>query len=252
MQKKVFITIVLLFGCAAISIAQEGADAANTKLKPSASGWYWGFGGSIEAGGIYVLESAGLDAVARAGYGTLGRDSITAIFSLEGVLSRPGIVDIGLGLSYLGGGSIVWSDCFGHLGDSFCFYPDSLAVQAEVRPTFAFLGGVQPFVGGGYSLTNGLVDDVGDGFVNGWGPFVMGGLDLFSSFGMKNPVFAYQDGFFFGLRASVTYRFPYAYGFKVDGGLSDPAMSDFFGGTFSATNLSFGIGLAIGAAPTPL
>jgi|GEM_PF-2609268 len=241
------LTLLLFAALPCLGQTMPGASSG------SAQSWAWGLDASIEMGGMFILDSSGFDAMARDGYGSIGRDSITALFTLGAVLSRPRIVDLCLNLSYLGGGSFVWSEMFGHPEWEFSLYSDSLGIQLEIHPTLAFLHGIEPFAGAGWSLTNGLVDEVGDGFVRGWGPYVMGGLELFNDFGLKRTFLDRSGGTFFGLRASVYYRFPYAYSFKV-GAFPDPspAIVDYFSDSFPARSLAFGIGLYIGYAGWPL
>jgi hypothetical protein len=134
-----------------------------------------------------------------------------------------------------------------------------LGIQAEIQPIFSFLRGFHPFIGAGYSLTNGLVDDIGDGFVAGRGPFVVGGLYILNSLGLAPYLPFYRDSrSYVGLRISVYYRFPYDYDFRMDwdessqnynGPVDTSVMRSFFETTsFAMDSLSFAVELSLGMA----
>ena len=121
------------------------------------------------------------------------------------------------------------------------------------------LHGFHPFPGFGYSITNGLIDDFGDGFVMGRGAFIVGGLCIFNSLGLYPYLpFSIDEDWFFGLRISAYYRFPYNYQFRLDwdefsanymGPADIDTMRAFFENTFSAENIVIGVGISIGGVP---
>ncbi len=216
---------------------------------------HWGFFGSLEMGGMYLLGD-GLKLIEDNGYGTIGKESI--IVSLTGGISirKPELFDTSLVISYAGGGSFLWDDIFGEEGNFFPLHGDSFSLQIEAQPLFPLLQGFHPFIGGGYSLTNGLIDEYGDGFVDGKGPFIVGGMYIFNSLGLSPLLpFEISKNGFFGIRISIYYRFPYKYNFKLDweefqenyfGPADIDAMEAFFDNTFQADSLMFSIGLSLG------
>jgi hypothetical protein len=218
----------------------------------------WGFSGSLEMGGMRV-SGEGLDMVAQSGHGTIDGDSLVVLMSGGVNFRKLEAYDLALTVSYLGGGAFVWDEIFGDPYSSFLLYGDSLAVQLEVQPLFPWLSGFQPFLGAGYSLTNGLVDELKDGFVRGRGPFIVGGLYILNNFGLESILPFYTDvNHYFGIRISAYYRFPYAYDFRLDwdefstnytGPADLPAMESFFDNTFSAGSIAIGIGLSLGYMP---
>ena len=244
---RAFVLLVLVSG---IAVAEDsGADEVFRA--------YWGFSGSIEMAGMFLDEGA-LQSVYQQGYGTVGTSSGVVLFTAGVNYRRPRVVDLALSISYLGGGSFDWDDLFGDYGNSFNLYADSFAAQIEIQPLFAWLHGIHPFIGGGYAFTNGLVDDIGEGFVGGDGPFVVGGLYILNSFGLT-PMLENGDKVYAGIRISLYYRLPYAYGFDIDwtvvegyySGTSDfSALRSFFeGASVPARGFAFGVGLGFGYAP---
>lgn len=248
---------LLLLVCLSVSLSAFAQKSAEPE--PAVSNTpVWGFSGSLGIGGMR-LSGDGLDPVREAGYGNLSKESIT-MQATGGVICRvPGLLDVSLLLSYLGGGSFMWEDIFGDYGSDFSLYGDSLGVQVELQPTFPFLRGFQPFIGAGCSLTNGLVDDYQDGFVAGRGPFIVGGLYVLNSLGLDPYLPFYRDeASFFGLRISVYYRFPYNYRFRMDwdeysqnyvGPVDANIMRDFFENTtFTMSSLAFAVELCLGGS----
>ncbi len=215
----------------------------------------WGFSGSIEMGGMFIFGNS-FDSVNSAGFGTIGRESIIAHLTAGINLRKPEFLDSALIISYAAGGSFLWEDIFGMPGSQFPLYGDVFALQLEVQPLFKFLNGFHPFIGGGYSFTNGLIDDFGDGFTKGLGPFAVAGINIFNSMGLERlfPFVVTPDAFF-GLRISLYYRFPYEYEFKLDwnefganyAGASDVnSIKSFFDRTFPAESFLFSAGFSIG------
>lgn len=255
-MKRIGLFIILSFYSVLFAAGQEVPEK-------SAQDPCWGFSLSIEMGGMR-LSGTGLDKVEQAGFGTLGRDSIVAIFSAGADYRIPDVLDAALTFSYLGGGSFYWNDLFGQTGNDFSLFGDSLAVQIEIQPLMPALKGFHPFLGAGYSLTNGLVDNIGDGFVKGRGFFLAGGLYIFNALGLYPYLPFYTDKeSSFGLRISLYYRFPYKYSFRMDW---DEYQSYYGGGTeyfaelrrffeneqFLCGSLAFGVGVSLGYYPFKL
>ena len=250
-MKKVF---VLLCSYIVICAQVYADDAGEDGLKKA----FWGFSGSLEIG-YAEISGDGLESIAAGGYGTINGGSLVML-ATGGLNYRIiNAFDTALYISYLGGGAFQWEDIFGDIGSDFSLYGDSLSVQVEFQPLFSWLSGFHPFIGGGYSFTNGLVDEIGDGFVRGSGPFVVAGLYILNNFGLGPFLpFYTQSNHFFGLRISAYYRFPFSYDFKLDWDAFadhyyDPTDIDvirsFFGETFAAGSFSIGIGLSLGYLP---
>ncbi|HCM26358.1 MAG TPA: hypothetical protein DIC34_07430 [Treponema sp.] len=259
-MRRTFAAVACAFALAAAAMGQETqAQEAAQEAAPGAAPGAWRFGlmGTIEMGGMSVRGS-GFDRIEENGYGTISGDSVVALFSGGCFFRKPEIVDVAFLFSYLAGGSFVWDGILGIQGSSFSLYGDSLAAQVEFHPLFPFLNGIRPFAGAGYSLTNGLVDEIGDGFVSGTGPFALAGLDVVSWFGKPNALFSDDGKGFAALRLSLYYRIPYEYDFKLgwnefssnySGAAPIDDLKDFFSGSFPAESIAFGIGLSIGFSP---
>lgn len=254
MKRLVFIILISL-AVSSILLAQPTGNDATKEPR-------WGFSGSIEMGGLR-LSGEGFDLVRDEGYGTVGTESIIALFSAGVDYRRPEVFDLSLTFSYLAGGSFVWQNLFGDIGSEFSLFGDSLGIQVEIQPLFPWLQGFHPFIGGGWSLTNGLVDEIGEGFVRGSGPFVVGGLCIYNALGLYPYLpFSLDDESFFGLRISLYYRFPYAYSFRLDwdefeenyfGPVDADTLQTFFEGhEFPSSSFAFSVGISMGYAPFPV
>ena len=250
-MKNKCLVLIIFFSILVFTTAED----TDTSIKKDTS---WGFSSSLEMGGMGITGD-GLDSVTDNNYGTINGDSIIALFSAGLNYRKLKVYDIALVFSYTAGGSFYWEDIFGESGSNFSLKSDSLAAQVEFQPLFPQLHGFHPFIGGGYSLTNGLIDDFGDGFVQGRGPFAVGGLYILNSFGMDSILpFYTEDDSYFGIRISVYYRFPYSYNFRMNwdeysdnyiGPVDVNTMESFFNNSFSAESIAFSIGLSFGIMP---
>lgn len=255
---KNVIAVIMLCLLMAANSAAETTGATDTEDTPDNSWAYLGFSGSIEIA-MMRISGEGLDLVSEAGYGSISRDGFVPLLAGGVNLRKPSIFDLALSVSVIGGGSFDWNNVFGDFGNSFSLYGEALSVQLEIQPLFPFLRGFHPFIGGGYSIKYGLVDNVHEGFVKGQGPFVGGGLYMFSLFGRDSTFFYHDDKSFAGLRLSVYYRFPYAYQFELDwsefaadyAGMADvnTIKSFFQDATFPSESLTISLGLCLGLMP---
>jgi hypothetical protein len=251
-MKSKCLVLLLCFSVLVFTSAEDTDTSVGNNIS-------WGFSGSIEIGGMSI-NGEGLNSVKDNNYGTINGDSEVVLFAAGLNYRKPRVYDLALIFSYTSGGSFMWEDIFGDLGSDFSLYSDSLAVQAEFQPLFPWLRGFHPFIGGGYSLTNGLIDNFDDGFVQGQGPFITGGLYILNTLGFDSiPLFYTWDNEFFGIKISVYYRFPYSYNFRMDWdefsdnyiGLPEDvnAMESFFSNSFSAESITVSIGLSLGYMP---
>ncbi|MBI9107945.1 MAG: hypothetical protein JEZ04_14445 [Spirochaetales bacterium] len=250
-MKKMWI-ITFIFCAFIYPAAAEATDSAEKNS-------HWGFSGALEIGGLW-LAGQGFSSIEDAGYGSIGTESAVPVISAGMNYRMSELFDLALSLSYSGGGSFLWSELFGDTYSSFSLYADSLSVQLEIQPLFPFLQGFHPFIGGGYSIANGLIDDIGEGFVGGQGPFIVGGLYIFNSFGMDpNPILYMDETSAVGIRISAYYRFPYAYSFSLNwdelsAAYSGPAdfetlRSFFENNTFPTQSFAVSIGLSLEYTP---
>ncbi len=234
---------------------------SQTSETEGSKAWRWGLVGSIEMGAAFVDETA-FASVMEAGYGSIETQGMTVNLTAGADLRKPDFMAVDLLVTYMGGGSFMWTDIFGSPDESFPLMSDSWSVQIEIQPLFEFLHGFHPFIGGGYSFTNSLMDEAGDGFKGGTGPFVSGGLLIINNFGLGPGFPAYSTSqSYFGIRISANYRFPYSYGFNMDWdeyseGYTGPSdlseMRSFFESeSFPADCFSFSIGFSMGYMPDP-
>ena len=238
MKQKTNLLFLVMLIMVLFSISELFSNEQNpkNKLPPAA-----GFCSQLQMG-YNKIESADLKNLNTQNQGSIEQSSISTLLSLGATIVFPESFQASILSSYLGGGNYLWS--FDD-GSQINMMVNMVSVHTELQPLLPVFNGFLPFLGGGYSFINNVVDTNGDGFTSK-GLFLIGGLDIFNSFGFKPEILLRtpDDTIYFGFRASFVYHLPYNYSFGIEGMSS--SLSD---STYQASSWSLCFGITMGFCP---